>query len=98
MTRRKNAAAEQDAAQAKASEYHRSIGAAMEEIADEVPADMEIQIRITSGMFEANLIDSNTREEVPVAIDFEEFSDELLYLLNVAKGRDKRNQVLGVKR
>lgn len=98
MTRRKNAAADVDAAQAKASEYHRSIGAAMEEIADQIPADMEIQIRISSGMFEAMLIDSHTREEVPVAIDFEEFADELLYLLNVAKGRDQRNKVLGVKR
>jgi hypothetical protein len=91
-----------DAAQAKANEYHpivtRSIGAAMEEIADQIPADMEIQIRISSGMFEAMLIDSHTREEVPVAIDFEEFADELLYLLNVAKGRDQRNKVLGVKR
>jgi hypothetical protein len=69
MTRRKNAAAEQDPAQAKANEYHRSIGAAMEEIADQIPADMEIQIRISSGMFEATLIESDTGAEVPVAIE-----------------------------
>ena len=97
MTRRKNAAAEPDAAQAKANEYHRSIGAAMEEIADQIPADMEIQIRISSGMFEAMLIESDSGAEVPVAIDFEEFADELSYLLNVAKGLDKRNKALGAK-
>jgi len=44
------------------------------------------------------LIESDTGAEVPVAIDFEEFADELSYLLNVAKGRDQRNKVLGVKR
>jgi len=68
-----------------ADEYHRSIGSAMELIADQIPADSEIHIVITSGMFEAKLIRSGDGSEVPVNRDFEEFADELVYLLDFAR-------------
>jgi len=49
---------------------------------------------ITSVMFEAKLMNSEDQSEIPIVADFEEFSDELLYLLNVAKGLRARNAVL----
>lgn len=83
-----------DAAQAKASEYHRSIGAALEDIADQIPTDAEIHIVVSSGLFEAKLIDCEDGSEVPIHVDFSEFADELIYLLNVAKGLRARKAVL----
>lgn len=87
MTRKRNTTKQpvQDAASAKASEYHRAIGSALEQIADQIPAHSEIHIVITPGMFEARLIRSGDGSEVPVNRDFEEFADELVYLLDFAR-------------
>lgn len=97
MTRKRNRVEQpvQDAAAAKASEYHRAIGSALETIADQIPTDMEIQITISQGLFDAKLVLSDDGSEVPVHMDFEEFADELLYLLNVAKGLRARDKALG---
>lgn len=99
MTRKRNTTEqpEIDAAAAKASEYHRSIGAALEDIAHQIPDDMEIHITISQGMFEANLLVSEDGHEIPVHMDFEDFADELLYLLNVAKGLRARDRALKVQ-
>ena len=98
MTRKRNTTqqSEIDAAAAKASEYHRSIGAALEGIADQIPGDMQMTITVTQGMFEAKLL-AEDGSEIPVHMDFEEFADELLYLLNVAKGLQARNRILQSK-
>lgn len=95
MTRKRNTTEQPcvDAAAAKASEYHRSIGAALEDIADQIPDDMQITITITQGVFDAKLL-SQDGGEIPVHMDFEEFADELIYLLNVAKGLRARDRVL----
>lgn len=96
MTRKRNTTEQPaiDAAVMKANEYHRSIGSALEVIADEIPTDMEIHITVSAGMFEARLLVSEDGHEIPVHMDFEEFADELLYLLNVAKGLRARDKAL----
>lgn len=98
MSRKRNTTEqpEIDAAAAKASEYHRSIGAALEDIADQIPDDMQITITVCQGMFEATLF-SEDGGEIPVHMDFEDFADELLYLLNVAKGLRARDKALKVQ-
>ena len=98
MTRKRNTTQqpEIDAAAAKASEYHRSIGAALEDIADQIPGDMQMTITVTQGMFEAKLLGEDG-SEIPVHMDFEDFADELIYLLNVAKGLRARAKALNGK-
>lgn len=68
-----------------ATKYQAAIGAAMELIADQIPGDFEIQICISQGLFEAKLIDYHSGREVEVDREFEEFPDELTYLLDVAR-------------
>lgn len=98
MTRKRNTLEQPcvDAAAAKASEYHRSIGSALEDIADQIPGDMQITVTISQGLFDATLR-SEDGEEIPVHMDFEDFADELLYLLNVAKGLRARDRALNRK-
>lgn len=95
MSRKRNSNEQtvEDAAAAKASEYHKAIGSALETIADQIPGDMQITVTISQGMFDATLR-SEEGEEIPVHMDFEDFADELLYLLIVAKGLQARNKVL----
>lgn len=73
-----------------ATKYQAAIGAALELIADEIPGDFEIQIKVSQGLFEAVLFDYNTGEEVQVDRTFEEFPDELTYLLDVARASARR--------